>query len=39
MTGYQVNVDKGLLPELFMNQNGLAKLVEEVLNQILEAQT
>jgi transposase-like protein len=38
MTGYQVSVDKGLLPELLMNQNGLAKLVEEVLNQILEAQ-
>lgn len=30
MTGYQVSVDKGLLPELLMNQNGLAKLVEDI---------
>jgi len=38
MTGYKISVDKGLLPDLLVNQNGLAKLVQEVLNQVLESQ-
>lgn len=38
MTGYNVSVGKDLLPGLLSGQNGLAKLVETVLNQILEAQ-
>ena len=38
MTDYNINVGKELLPELLTNQDGLAKLVESVLNQILEAQ-
>jgi putative transposase len=31
-------VSRDLLPELLGSQDGLAKLVESVLNQILEAQ-
>jgi putative transposase len=38
MTGYNVTVRKGLLPELLSSQDGLAKLVEGILNQILGAQ-
>lgn len=38
MAGYEVSVEKELLPGLLSGQNGLAKLVETVLNQILEAQ-
>ena len=38
MTDYNITVDKDLLPELLSSQDGLAKLVEGVLNQILEAQ-
>jgi len=38
MAGYDINVGRDLLPELLSGQNGLAKLVESVLNQILEAQ-
>jgi len=38
MAGYDVNVGKELLPGLLNGQDGLAKLVEAVLNQILEAQ-
>ena len=38
MTGYDINVSRDLLPELLGSQDGLAKLVESVLNQILEAQ-
>ncbi len=38
MAGYDVNVGKDLLPGLLSGQDGLAKLVETVLNQILEAQ-
>lgn len=38
MTDYNVTVDKGLLPELLSTQDGLAKLIETVLNQVLEAQ-
>lgn len=37
MAGYDVSVGKDLLPELFVSQGGLAKLVEAVL-KILEAQ-
>ena len=38
MAGYEVNVEQDLLPGLLSGQDGLAKLVEAVLNQILEAQ-
>ena len=38
MTDYNITVGKDLLPELLSNQDGLAKLVEGVLNQVLEAQ-
>lgn len=38
MTDYNVTVGKELLPELLSGQDGLAKLVESVLNQVLEAQ-
>ena len=37
MAGYDVSVGKDLLPGLSSGQDGLAKLVEAVLNQILEA--
>lgn len=37
MTDYNITVGKDLLPELLSSQDGLAKLVEGVLNQILEA--
>ena len=38
MAGYEVSVGPELLPGLLNGQDGLAKLVEAVLNQILEAQ-
>ena len=38
MAGYDVTVGKDLLPGLLSGQDGLAKLIENVLNQILEAQ-
>lgn len=38
MAGYDINVGRDLLPGLLSGQDGLAKLVETVLNQILEAQ-
>ena len=38
MAGYEVSVGRDLLPGLLNGQDGLAKLVEAVLNQILEAQ-
>jgi putative transposase len=38
MAGYDVSVGKALLPGLLSGQDGLAKRVEAVLNQILEAQ-
>jgi putative transposase len=38
MAGIDVSVSKELLPGLLGSQDGLAKLVEAVLNQILEAQ-
>jgi transposase-like protein len=38
MAGYDINVGRDLLPELLSGQNGLAQLIEAVLNQILEAQ-
>lgn len=38
MAGINVNVSKELLPGLLGSHDGLAKLVEAVLNQILEAQ-
>jgi len=38
MAGYELSVGKDLLPGLLTGQDGLAKRVEAVLNQILEAQ-
>ena len=38
MAGYEINVGSELLPGLLSGQDGLAKLVEVVLNQVLEAQ-
>ena len=38
MTDYNITVGKDVLPELLSSQDGLAKLVEDVLNQVLEAQ-
>lgn len=38
MTEYKVSIKKELLPELLFSQDGLAKLMEDVLNQVLEAQ-
>lgn len=38
MAGYEVSVGADLLPGLLGSQNGLAKLVETVLNQVLQAQ-
>lgn len=38
MAGYDISVGKDLLPGLLSGQDGLAKLVEAVLNQVLEAQ-
>ena len=37
MAGYEINVGSDLLPGLLSGQDGLAKLVETVLNQELEA--
>jgi len=37
MVEYDISVGRDLLPELLSGQNGLAKLVEAVLNQILIA--
>ncbi len=38
MAGIDVSVSRELLAGLLGSQDGLAKLVEAVLNQILEAQ-
>lgn len=38
MAGYEISVGSELLPGLLNGQDGLAKLVEAVLNQVLEAQ-
>lgn len=38
MTDYNITVGKELLPELLSGQDGLARLIESVLNQVLEAQ-
>lgn len=38
MAGYDISVGRDLLPGLLSGQDGLAKLVEAVLNQVLEAQ-
>jgi len=38
VAGYEISVGSELLPGLLNGQDGLAKLVETVLNQILEAQ-
>ena len=35
---YDVTLDKSLLPGLLTGQDGLAKLLESILNQVLEAQ-
>lgn len=36
MAEYRINVDGALLPGLMQGKDGLAQLVESVLNQILE---
>lgn len=38
MAQYQITVDNDVVQQLFQRDNGLAKLVEQVVNQILEAQ-
>lgn len=38
MAGFNVSIGRDLLPGLLTGQDGLAKLVESVLNQVLEAQ-
>ena len=38
MAGIDVSVGRKLLPGLLWSQDGLAKLVDTMLNQILEAQ-
>ena len=38
MANYKANVPKGILPGLLTEKDALAKLIEAVLNQILEAQ-
>ena len=38
MAEYEISVGTELLPGLLSGQDGLAKLVETVLNQVLEAQ-
>lgn len=38
MAEYNITVEKDLLPGLLNGQEGLAKLIESVLNQVLEAQ-
>jgi len=38
MAGYEVSIGTELLPGLLNGQDGLAKLVETVINQVLEAQ-
>ena len=37
MANYKANVPKGILPGLLTEKDALAKLIEAVLNQILEA--
>ncbi len=38
MTDYNISVGKDLLPALLSGQDGMAKLIESVLKQVLEAQ-
>jgi len=38
MTDFEINVPSNLLSSLLTEQNGLAKLLEAVLNQVLDAQ-
>ena len=38
MAQYQVTIDGEILQQLFVRDDGLARLVEQVVNQILEAQ-
>ena len=38
MAEYKISVGNELLPRLLSEGNGVAKLVEAVLNQVLEAQ-
>jgi len=38
MTDYQITVDSDLIQDLFSDENAIKSLVEDVLNQILEAQ-
>ena len=38
MAQYQVTIDDEILQHLFVRDDGLARLVEQVVNQVLEAQ-
>ncbi len=38
MADYEINVSRDLMPGLLNGPEGLAKLLETVLNQVLEAQ-
>ena len=38
MADYEINVPGNLLSRIFTEQNGLASLLEAVLNQVLDAQ-
>lgn len=38
MAHYQITVDADLVHQLFGGEDGVAKLVESVLNQVLQAQ-
>lgn len=38
MAQYQITLDDGIVHRLFQRDGGLSKLVEQVLNQVLEAQ-
>ena len=38
MAQYELTIDDGMLHDLFQNDDGIARLLEAVLNQILEAQ-
>lgn len=38
MAQYNITLDSGLLKDLFLSDNGASKLLEQVLNQVLDAQ-
>jgi len=38
MAEYEVKLNKDAMPNLMTSKDGLAKLIEEILNQVLEAE-